>query len=129
MYIAVFIGAVLHSKRYTTVSYQSATSPAGKGNENSNTLQISVGTVRSQIVNNRREMRLAVSGFFVFISMFMYFLFVVLVLTTGNADFDDGVMYNIVCDIFSCINPYALLLLSKQTRIAFMRTLQCKKSS
>uniref|UniRef100_A0A914WBY0 G-protein coupled receptors family 1 profile domain-containing protein n=1 Tax=Plectus sambesii TaxID=2011161 RepID=A0A914WBY0_9BILA len=145
MYIAVFIGAVRHSKRYASVSNLLSASSAGNSDENSrmgvrhnttgipqqnsSVLQTTVGTDYSQTMHNRRELRLAVSGFFLFISMFMYFLYLLLVLITGDAEFDDGLMYNIVCDIFSCINPYALLLLSKQTRVAFMHTLKCKKSS
>uniref|UniRef100_A0A914WEY4 G-protein coupled receptors family 1 profile domain-containing protein n=1 Tax=Plectus sambesii TaxID=2011161 RepID=A0A914WEY4_9BILA len=145
MYIAVFIGALRHSKRYASVSNQLSTlstdnsndnsrngarhKPTGIPQQNSRIFRRSVGTVCSQAAHHRLELRLAVSGFLVFISMFMYFLYLLLALIIGDTDFDGGVMYSIVCDVFSCINPYALLLLSKQTRVAFMRTLKCKKST
>uniref|UniRef100_A0A914X6B6 G-protein coupled receptors family 1 profile domain-containing protein n=1 Tax=Plectus sambesii TaxID=2011161 RepID=A0A914X6B6_9BILA len=87
MYIAVFIGAVRHSKRYAIVSIQSTTMPTGNCNEhsqnrtrhgltgiqqeNSNVLQTSLGTMASQTAHNSRELRLAASGFIVFFSMFI----------------------------------------------------------
>jgi hypothetical protein len=64
-----------------------------------------------------REMKLAFSGFALCICMVVYFAFLVNIAVTGN--FDMAYLWYIACDIFGCINPYLVLIMSKEARRYF----------
>ena len=97
-----------------------------RSNQNLNTVkQEEDGRRRNKVSNYAREMKLALSGFFVFVSMLIYFVFLVFIAVSEN--FDMAFLWYIASDVFSCINPYTLLVMSKETRKQFFNLALCRK--
>uniref|UniRef100_A0A914XEW8 Uncharacterized protein n=1 Tax=Plectus sambesii TaxID=2011161 RepID=A0A914XEW8_9BILA len=74
-----------------------------------------------------RELRLAVCGFLMFLCMLVYFIFLLGVVVSRDIGFQFSFLWNISSDIVSCISPYTLIIMSKQTRVAIKRLVKCRR--
>ncbi len=122
MYVVVFAIAV---KQARNRKIREEDSVATRNDAKSN--MIIVRKLLSQKRTYAREMKLAFSGCALCICMLVYFAFLVLIAVTGN--FDMSYLWYIACDIFGCINPYTVLIMSKETRRHFVGLVRCRKLS
>lgn len=153
MYIAVLVTALRASKKHKTTKIESTkTSRSSKlnvdGNETEPELRLrkSLKAVSISIQNAHkrrsslttvamtswnlayiRELRLATSGFLMFLSMLAYLIFLLGVAVEGSHGFRFAYLWNIASDIFAYTSPYTLIIMSKQTRTALRKLLICKK--